>query len=132
MNWRDCAIVDDNKFDRFICDRILNRLLPNLSTREFQTGKEILEFVLSDDYSGEKLLVLLDLNMPEMNGHEFLEELAKLPEEKTKNVDVMIVTSSSLREDRERSESSSFVKAYLSKPILLKTLQDILDEMNVN
>ena len=131
MSWKDCAIVDDNKFDRFICDRILARLLPQLPKKEFQTGKEILEFVDSGNYSGDKLLVLLDLNMPEMNGHEFLDELAKFPSSKTDHIDVIIVTSSSLREDKERSEESAFVKAYMSKPILLSNLQEILDEMDV-
>mgnify|MGYP000942281713 CR=1 FL=1 len=127
MRWMDCAIVDDNKFDLFICDRILERLVPTLPKKEFQTGREILDFVQSDDYSGNNMLVLLDLNMPEMNGHDFLKELTKLPKKKTEHLDVVIVTSSSLREDKERSEASSFVKAYMSKPILLSSLEEILN-----
>ena len=129
MRWKECAIVDDNKFDRLICKKILERIDGDLTTCEFQTGKEILDHILSNPGSGDPMLILLDLNMPEMNGYEFMEEVKQNEKlrEKMSNMRIAIITSSARPEDRERSMSFPLVVGYLQKPILTGMLRNLLE-----
>lgn len=127
MNWDECAIVDDNRFDRLICDRIVSRIAPDLKINEFINGREILDYLTSVSFSSKKLLILLDINMPEMNGHEFLNEITL---EKYKQLhdrfNVVIITSSTRKEDQTLSTQFDLVMGYLQKPILVDHLKKII------
>jgi two-component system chemotaxis response regulator CheY len=70
---KSCLIVDDSKVIRMVAGRILRDL--NFETAEAEDGRVAL------DYCIEKLpdAILLDWNMPNMDGIEFLRELRKLP-----------------------------------------------------
>lgn len=74
---------------------------------------------------------MLDINMPRMDGHEFLVEFAK---EHNGNMPIVaILTSSDQEEDKSRSMSYKFVKDYFIKPISIENiskLTDIVDMFN--
>ena len=60
--------------------------------------------------------ILVDLNMPIMNGWEFLDEFEKKLKFKFPNVDIWMVTSSINPEDQEKAESYSFINGFIQKP----------------
>ena len=64
----------------------------------------------------KKYMILLDLNMPVMNGWEFLEELEKT--EIASQAKVAIVTSSIDSADRKKAKEFEMVEYFLSKPLL--------------
>ena len=75
----------------------------------------------------ERRLILLDLNMPKMNGIEFLTELRA--DHKLKQIPVVILTTSS--EDRDRVSAYDLnVAGYLLKPVTFSTFVETMTTLN--
>lgn len=70
------ALVDDDPDDRFIIRRTLNLVPQRLAVNDFENGKLCLDAFCEQHENGQLLaeLIILDLNMPIMNGQEFLKQ----------------------------------------------------------
>jgi len=103
-------VVDDDAIARLIIEQNL-KILPQLSATIFkaENGKLAMDIIDNEHIDA----ILLDLNMPIMNGFEVLELL----HEQAKAIPVYIVTSSNLSEDRSRCEEYDFVKGFFQKPV---------------
>lgn len=130
--WDEFAIVDDNKFDRLICERIIRRIDGKTPITEFQTGKEILNYLLSENFGSKNLLIFLDLNMPEMNGYEFLQEFMNDPRSHAlkAQIKVVIITSSTRREDKDQTAKYDLVVGFLQKPIMVEHVESVMSLSN--
>lgn len=127
MIWDECAIVDDNRFDRLICDRIVKRVAPTLKINEFKSGREILDYLSSASFSANKILIFLDINMPEMNGYEFLDEISKEQyAHLQERISITIITSSTRKDDRTQTTQHDLVTNYLQKPIMVDHLKKVI------
>lgn len=118
-------IVDDDPTCLFLHSSLIVKSELCEAPEQFLNGEEAFEFLEAQQATDNSFLVLLDLDMPVMNGWEFLEklELAKLPFE----VDVAIVTSSIDKADRQHAEKYESVTAYLTKPIFnLDQIREII------
>lgn len=77
----------------------------------------------------EKILIFLDLNMPVMNGWEFLEIChSRVYREK---LHVVVITSSSYKDDKEKVLSYEQVKAYYTKPLKREYLNEIFQQPEI-
>ncbi len=88
----------------------------------------LFDLMSADDYMSSNSLpdaILLDLNMPGIDGWQFLERLKRLPGVDAKSIPVFIVTSSIDPNDTYRSEQYAEVKGFFSKPISPETLRKI-------
>jgi len=106
-------LVEDDVVDQMSVQRSFKdlKIVHRLGITE--NGIEALEY-LRDDSAPRPFLILLDLNMPKMNGLEFLRELRR--DEKLKMLPVVVLTSS--KEDRDRIESFGLnVAGYMLKPV---------------
>ncbi len=72
-----------------------------------------------EDYESD--LIMLDLNMPYLNGWQFLQAM----EERGFESPVFILTSSILKEDADRAEKHPMVKGYVSRPLEVRHLEAI-------
>jgi CheY-like chemotaxis protein len=77
------------------------------------------------DYEEFPDVIFLDLNMPEMDGWEFLEEFRKFPEWSLKKCQVYILSSSADHYDIERSRSYEMVRDFITKPLTADKLQSL-------
>lgn len=122
------CIIDDDPIFVFAAKRMMH--LANFCERflVFHNGKKALESLEPLMRNGDNLpeVVLLDLNMPVMDGWQFLDQFIQIPT--SKKVMVYIVTSSIDPEDLNRAKSYEVVSNYIVKPINLDMLTEILKD----
>ncbi|MFY1709338.1 response regulator [Tritonibacter scottomollicae] len=104
--------VDDDRFDQLAYRRILKKTNAEIDLLPFQYATEALEYLKSPTRQPVDV-ILLDINMPRMDGFEFL-EAAKTELE---NQIVIMVTTSMDPQDRSRAEIFAPVRGYFSKPL---------------
>ncbi len=117
-------IVDDEPTSLFICRKTLE--LSNVFTQiqTFESPVEALDY-LKNVYEKNLVeeipsLILVDINMPIMNGWEFIEEFKKIPEDKTKNTIINILSSSDSEQDIKKAAGIDKITDYISKPLTVE------------
>lgn len=107
-------LVDDDS----ISNRIGEKLIERLEIAEIITcvpnGLEAIAYLKATNTIPE--IIFLDLNMPIMDGYQFLEEFQKLNLDKAK-IDIVILTNSTDGRDLEKIQGFS-IRYYVSKPLL--------------
>lgn len=116
-------VVDDDPIVRFIHTTLVNSLDPSISCYEAQNGKDALRVIQLSDFP-DLDVILLDLNMPLMNGFEFIEAFKKL---ESKHLPKIVVVSSSLDVDDQARCQSLGVKQFVNKPLSIDYLQTLIN-----
>lgn len=118
-------LVDDDPVFNFIARKLIESSKIDFSLEEYLDGSDALE-ALKKKESPDQLPdhILLDINMPKVNGWQFLEALRKLNIEK--DITVTIVTSSIDGEDRRKAYTYPEIDEFLIKPISKSDLSEIL------
>jgi hypothetical protein len=120
-------LVDDDEVDVMTVRRAFSKA--NITNPVFvaTNGLEALELLRGPAVPRTRRLVLLDLNMPKMNGIEFLRELRKDPA--LAPTTVVVLTTSN--EDRDRVEAYRLnVAGYLLKPVTFQTFAEVMSALN--
>ena len=121
-------LVDDDPVFQAVARKMIeNCQLVEYIISSFRNGKEALDQLKGVTSSPDDSLVLLDLNMPVMNGWEFLEELKKYP--LLQSLKVVIVSSSPNAEDIKLSRSNEQVLDYVLKPMSMKYLSELFQKI---
>ncbi|MDT0645601.1 response regulator [Zunongwangia sp. F260] len=125
------CIIDDDKIYVNLVKKIIEikQLSENLLI--YKNGKEAMDhfkYILGN-MSEERLpeIIFLDLNMPVMDGWEFLNEFVKIKNNFNKKITLYVVSSSIDPRDLERAKSINMVTDYLIKPIELKKFEKIFE-----
>ncbi len=120
MKLRQILVVDDSDADRFLAKEIIEEFDATIEVIEALDGKEALE-VLADG-SVRPDVILLDINMPVMDGHEFLQVYGQT---KAPSSTVIMLSSSREQKDIERTRKYDFVADYLVKPLSTEHLKKL-------
>lgn len=118
-------IIDDNENDLLFARLIMERLGDTFEVVEHESAKAALAF-LRDQPDHGIALILLDINMPGMNGFEFLEAYDGLLAEQRAHAVVVMLTSSPDPRDQARAATFASVKGYITKPIDKASAQGLL------
>ena len=123
-------LVDDNHDDNFFHEREIkkNNLATVVITKN--SGKEALAYLKSMTINNEMHpdLIFLDVNMPGMNGWEFLHEYNLMDKELQSPLIIIMLTTSESSEDKERAKKWSFVSDYIIKPLIKEKMKDIINK----
>jgi len=120
-------LVDDDEVDVMTVKRAFQKA--NITNKLFvaSDGVEALELLRDGTVPAHRRLVLLDLNMPRMNGLELLRELRKDPA--LQAITVVVLTTSN--EDRDRVDAFQLnVSGYLLKPVTFHTFAEVMATLN--
>lgn len=120
-------LIDDDKTTNFLNERVIKQADYFDRIEVEQTGMEALKFLNSKE-SVQPDLILLDLNMPGMDGWEFLDEFRELQKEKQKNIIIIMLTTSQNPEDAERAKTVLEISGFKKKPLTIEMLNEILHE----
>ena len=122
-------VIDDSKLDCFIADKIIQNTGRSASIYTFQQPAEALEHIMKiDTASTGKTIVFVDIQMPVMNGFEFVEAFEALDEEFKKPFIIYMLSSSINENDITRVRRYPSVKQFLNKPLSAKTMATVLEE----
>lgn len=116
-------LIDDSEPDRLYASIMLARSGHPLAVREFESAAEALAVLASSPHPPN--IILLDINMPGMDGFEFLDAYERLPEANRGETVIVMLTSSPLDSDRERALSHSAVKEVIVKPLNVPQAQSL-------
>lgn len=119
----EILIVDDDPIIAKLHKFLVNKIGYN-DPKTFRNGKEAISYLDIETKENKSFLILVDLNMPVMNGWEFLSICRSRPY--AQQLNVVIVTSSSYREDREKAQEFDMVVDYYTKPLKKDSVAEIL------
>lgn len=125
MHHKSIVIVDDNPTTVFYNRDLLEELYPNSVISSFENATLFVTDVMEKPNKyDEGALILLDINMPDLLGYEVLEKLEEELDELL--MDVIMVTSSNLKSDVEKSTRFNNIIGYIEKPLTEEKISTIL------
>lgn len=120
-------LVDDDETSNFLNEFLIKGLDIVDDVYVATNGQEALDFIDSKHRTREyPQLIFLDLNMPVMDGFEFLEEFESIQNKFSSKIPVYILTSSNYFKDFERAKEFS-VSGYIIKPLTEEKIRDTLN-----
>ena len=125
------CIIDDDPIFIYGTKRLMAEIDFYDEVVIFQDGQDAIDGLNAITENGETFpsVILLDLNMPIMNGWEFLESFTKIPNDNSEKVVVYIVSSSVDPRDLERIKNYKVVNNYILKPISKEDLRTVLENI---
>lgn len=123
-------LVDDDPDDNFLHRLVIEDSGYCEIVKVAETGQQALAYLTDQTAPAyhKPDVILLDINMPGMNGFEFLAEYEKLDAKYRAKVVLMMLTTSLNPDDQRRANDHGVVIGYKSKPLTRKMLDDIVDQ----
>ncbi|MRH99313.1 response regulator [Kriegella sp. EG-1] len=125
------CIVDDDDIYQFTIKKTIKSLNLAANVLAFYDGEEALNFMIENLNNNKELpdIILLDINMPIMDGFQFMEEYIKIMPKLGKKITIYMVSSSVDPTDIERAKKISEISDYIIKPIEPHQLEFIVERI---
>jgi len=128
-------LIDDDLGTNFINHMLIKKAGITDHIETVLNGKEALDFITNKgkyEKAGnvfpQPMLTLLDINMPVMDGWEFLDAYHKLEEHQKGKIVIIMLTTSLNPDDVTRAEEISDVSGFKNKPLTMETIDDIMQQ----
>lgn len=120
-------IIDDDKLYSLLTYKTLLKLNPQLKISSYYNGEDaLLALKTTTDLPN---IIFIDINMPIMDGWEFLQEYAKLKTHLDKDIWLYAVSSSISNSDFLKASKHNELKEYITKPIKNEKILEILNKI---
>lgn len=125
-------LVDDNDIDTIVNKKLIEiAMITDMSNVISFTGCNPLVNFLDaelDNIMDQQVIVLMDIQMPDINGFGCVKKILEYPEEKIKNFRMFMLTSSIDREDIKRAKGIKPIERVLEKPLDVYMLKTLINE----
>lgn len=118
-------IIDDDRLTILVSERILLNYDASLNISSFLSGREALDY-FTKNILPENSIILLDINMPDYSGWDFLDDYSLLPF----TTKIFMFTSSIDIKDLEKSKTYAKVKGFISKPLTDEKIRQLIEAAN--
>lgn len=121
-------IIDDSIFDSRIAEKVIQNVDAGAVVTIFHDATKAFDFLKDLPHLNhmQKRVLFVDIQMPIMNGFEFVESFETLPEEVKSNYILYFITSSMNENDIRRGTSYPSVRRFLNKPLTVDMLSGII------
>jgi CheY-like chemotaxis protein len=118
-------VIEDNQIDQFIMIKLFKKILDVSEINIANNGKEGIQWVCDNRKKiNEPLIILLDIQMPIMNGAQFLLEYEKLEDELKRETQIFMLSSSLDTNEIKCLKDNIYVTDFLNKPICVKEFSE--------
>ena len=125
------CLIDDDEVYKFFMQKMLQikKLAGEISS--FPDGEEAFNFINENKKNPENLpdLIFLDINMPIMNGFQFMDEYTKISAEIDKKITIYMITSSIDPIDLAHSKTFPEITDFITKPVTVEVLERITSSL---
>ena len=123
-------LVDDNPDDNFFHERVIrnNHFTDCVIVKESATDALAYFKSGTKDDTSKIGIIFLDINMPGMNGWEFLEEYNKLDKALQSGIIIVMLTTSDNPDDKLKAERWGLISGFKTKPLTKKMMDDIIEQ----
>jgi CheY-like chemotaxis protein len=126
-------VIDDSELDCFVIQKVIEHTDNSLSIKTYQNAQQALDVIRNNSENAKHpAIILLDLQMPDMNGFEFVEEFEKFPPEIKNNYSIVILSIISSERDHidvRRKFTSDKVNSVIEKPLTTEKLFSVLSRL---
>lgn len=131
---KSALLIDDDKFTNFYNNKVVKKHTNFNAIASVNSGADGLKYLKKAIEGNVETpdIIFLDINMPAMNGWEFLEAFNELDPEFTATIKVIMLTTSSNPKDREKANKSDIITNYINKPLSLDVLNEVLNHLVPN
>lgn len=122
-------LVDDDEITNFLSSEVLQYHFENAEITVVMNGEEAMQHLFGQLKLNAALpdIMLVDINMPYMDGWEFLEILEDTNKDEFRSIAIFMYTSSVYFEDINRGKNNSLLKNILTKPLNEDSIREIKD-----
>ncbi len=124
-------IVDDDPLNNSICELLIGKVFKYSDIKLFTWPEMALEFI-SKKYgktgANNPTILFLDIDMPTLNGWDFLDEFKNFSDSIQEQFTIFIVSSSVSKQDKEKAAKYKSVSGLISKPLTKDSLKKIFDK----
>lgn len=118
-------LIEDNLIDQLIIKQLFSKVLNIDEISIANNGREGLQWI-NGNKKQDSLIILLDIQMPIMDGFEFLDEFDKLSNEIKKETQIYVLSSTLDSDEILKIKENNYVTAFLSKPFPIEKFKNIL------
>ncbi|MDX1768116.1 response regulator [Arenibacter troitsensis] len=131
MNNLSFLLIDDDEIFQFIMKNTIAEISPDIKIEFFTDGEKGIDFLKQNLGTALNLpdVILLDVNMPFMDGWEFLNEYKSLQTEIKKDISIYLLTSSNNPSDIAMAKEISELSGYLVKPISKEGIKNLIGHL---
>ncbi len=123
-------VIDDDSTNNLICNYTIKRFDREANVRLFEKPEKALQ-VIKQEYKNpfeeKPTVIFLDINMPSMTGWDVLEEFGNF-EKGIRDQFIIYLLSSSIEDLTEKADRYPFLAGFISKPLKVEKLQDLLHD----
>ncbi len=124
---KNVLLIDDDEINNMICTKIIQKNSFSENVTTCLGGRQALAHLREATNGARPLpdIIFLDINMPVMNGWDFLDQYQQIPELAGRNILLIMLSSSSSAHDIDRANNYPQVAQYITKPLNVGHLEQI-------
>lgn len=124
-------IIDDDNLYQFGMKRMLHHIAVETEIKQFHNGLEAIEYLKQNKDKKSNLpdIIFLDINMPVMNGWQFLDSFINLHLPASKQITIYMITSSVDNAEILKAASYKEIRNYIIKPISFENMKEIFNNI---
>jgi CheY-like chemotaxis protein len=124
-------VIDDDKTNNMLCTYIIEDVVPDATIVEFTDAEEALGYIKSTyantSSSIADTILFLDINMPIMDGWQFLKAFALFDDHIKSNIEIHMLSSSIDQRDMDYVANNKHISSFLGKPLTEETVKKLAD-----